>query len=248
MIYNVLNGDSLREIFPPSIPGELIVARECLIEGDLRGDNLEEFFRTRSDFISREYNTDPKEYGEGTFSEFNKILNTPADYELNLWFEDDLFCQTNLWFVCHLINTGSALQVFLIRPEDDLLYGFGGMDQEALVRAHESRIAIDKTNLKRFDALWLAYKKNDLTTMSSISNELKEVFPFVEKAVEAHIERHPVDGSLPRPQKALKEIMNELQTREFIPVFHAFHKRESIYGFGDLQVKKMMDKMLEEMP
>ena len=34
--------------------------------------------------------------------------------------------------------------------------------------------------------------------------------------------------------------MKELETEEFEPVFYEFCKRESIYGFGDLQVKKLI--------
>ncbi len=61
-------------------------------------------------------------------------------------------------------------------------------------------------------------------------------------AVEAHIARIPHKNDPGRPVKVILEIMNELKTEEFIPIFKEFSKRESIYGFGDLQVKTLVEK------
>jgi hypothetical protein len=37
--------------------------------------------------------------------------------------------------------------------------------------------------------------------------------------------------------------MNNLETNSFGEVFKEFNKRESIYGFGDLQVKRLFDEI-----
>ena len=47
-----------------------------------------------------------------------------------------------------------------------------------------------------------------------------------------------------RPIQSLITIMKELDTEEFGPVFREFNKRESIYGFGDLQVKRLFDEII----
>ena len=39
------------------------------------------------------------------------------------------------------------------------------------------------------------------------------------------------------------DVYNELETDEFGAVFREFSRRESIYGFGDLQVKKLLDQI-----
>ena len=53
MVYHVLNGDSLTERFlATGIQGEVVVARECLIEGDLNGDSISEFWLTRANYLS----------------------------------------------------------------------------------------------------------------------------------------------------------------------------------------------------
>lgn len=38
------------------------------------------------------------------------------------------------------------------------------------------------------------------------------------------------------------KIVEELNTKEFGSIYREFNRREAIYGFGDLQVKNMMDK------
>ena len=35
--YHILNGDSLKDVFPKEIYGTCIVARECLVDGDVSG-------------------------------------------------------------------------------------------------------------------------------------------------------------------------------------------------------------------
>ena len=79
--------------------------------------------------------------------------------------------------------------------------------------------------------------------MLKIATELESSYPFIYKALEAHISRFPTDGTLSKPRQSLIEIMNELNTREFGPVFREFSRREAIYGFGDLQVKRLLDDL-----
>ena len=73
--------------------------------------------------------------------------------------------------------------------------------------------------------------------------ELENKYPFILPAVEAHIERIVTTGNIGRPTQSLIAIMKELETEEFGPVFKEFNKRESIYGFGDLQVKRLFDEI-----
>ena len=51
MIYNILNGDALAHSFPDAkIEGDIIVVREALMDGDLSGDNLNDFWRSRAKY------------------------------------------------------------------------------------------------------------------------------------------------------------------------------------------------------
>src|SRR5690349_1245447 len=101
MVYHILNGDSMAYSFPDTkIEGEIIVVREALIDGDLSGDDLQVFWHSRAKHIG----LTEAEYQDKVANEFEKIINAPNDSEFNLWFEYDLFCQVNMWFVISLIN------------------------------------------------------------------------------------------------------------------------------------------------
>ena len=49
--FHILNGDALLERFPENIEGPKYIIRECLLEGRLEGETLEEFFENRAKFI-----------------------------------------------------------------------------------------------------------------------------------------------------------------------------------------------------
>ncbi|WP_375559956.1 DUF1835 domain-containing protein [Bernardetia sp. OM2101] len=242
--YHILNGDSLKEQFPKTIKGKIIIAREALVDGNVEGESLEEFYETRATFISSHYAGYSKEdYFEKTVSEFEKIQALPSEVAINLWFEDDLFCQVNFWFVVHLLNkNGQKNSIFLVRPKEHTQYGFGGLDESELISIYENRLSIGQNELHKIALLWEHYKNNDTEKLLQTAKELGENYAFILPAIDAHLQRFPTnEEKLGRPKTSLLQIMKDLDTKEFAPVFREFCKRESIYGLGDLQVKRLFD-------
>ena len=241
--YHILNGDSLKAQLPSSIEGEVIVARECLVDGSVKGNSLDELFATRARFISQAYGDYTQEqYYTDTVTEFQKILGIVDDAEINLWFEDDLFCQVNFWFVCNLMyQTNQQNPVYLIRPEKHTQYGFAGLNPEELETALANRIELKE--LDTIAGLWLLYQNKDNEQLRKAAVSLKPKYPFIIPAVMANIDRVPREGNPGRPIQAIVQIMNELRTEDFGTIFKEFCARESIYGFGDLQVKRLVDEI-----
>ena len=240
--YHVLNGDSLKQNFPKEIEGEIIVARECLVDGDVEGNDLDELFASRAKFLSQNYGGTELEYYEKSVPEFQKIASIDHDSDINLWFEDDLFCQVNFWFVAHLINKRTLnSSTYLVRPEVHNQYGFGGLSQSELISVYKKRTILN--DLDKIGGLWELFQKENSESLLNHAQELESSYPFILPAVEAHLERKPTNESVGRPTQVLIDIMKELDTEEFEPVFREFSKRETIYGFGDLQVKRLLDDM-----
>lgn len=239
-VYHILNGDALKSQFPiEALSGELIVARECLVDGDVSGETLEEFFATRAKTLVDLYGPLDQDYYEKVAPEINKTVSL-SEGEVNLWFEDDLFCQVNLWFVSSLVLKKDVL-VNLVRPTTSIQFGFGSMNQEELVSAFEQKTPITSEDLEHFASLWAAYQKRDSENLLHISNLLQPRFSFLPEAVKAQIERG--DENKPgRPEKTLLQIIEEVGPN-FKLVFPEFCKREAIYGFGDLQVKRLFDQL-----
>lgn len=241
--YHILNGDALHQQFPKNIEGEIIIARECLVDGNVKGKDLNELFDTRAKFLSQNYGGTEQDYYDKAASEFQKINTIDNHSTINLWFEDDLFCQVNFWFITHLLTKITRNNtVYLIRPTLHTQYGFGGLNESELMSIYKNKIAL--TELDKIASLWESYQNDDTKNLMDQALELEKKYPFILPAVKAHIQRIPTNGNLGRPTESLMAIMKELKTEDFGTVFKEFNKRENIYGFGDLQVKRLYDKII----
>lgn len=233
--YHILNGDALAHQLPPDIKGERIIMRECLIDFLFGEWHDKDFFEERARYLSEIYEEiDAHDYHEKCVPEFEKMANIPADIPVNFWFEDDLFCQTNLWFVIYfLLKNEKTNPLFLIRPDDNLLYGFGGLSELELSDIYQQKTRIIQPEL--FADLWQYYASDDKEKLQQIAEQINPTFPFVAAAVTARID-YPH-----RPMATLKSIMNVSSSGDFDVIFKLFSEREAIYGLGDLQVRRMME-------
>ncbi len=249
MTYHILNGDSLAHSFPDAkIEGQVIVAREALIDGDLSGNDLQAFWKSRA----RHMGLTEAEYYDKVGSEFEKILNAPNDSEFNLWFEYDLFCQVNMWFVLSIINGLPARKkvyvvytCYLDRNSKHFWNGFGPADSSQLQVCFRDRIVLSNADLQFGDELWNAYRDNNFGELSRLSKNQSRAFPYLQEVVKAHIDRYPKDGTNGRPEKVIEDITKSLSA-DFHTVLKEFWKRESIYGFGDTQLKHLYDKVMHD--
>jgi hypothetical protein len=247
MIYNILNGDALAHSFPDAeIEGDIIVVREALIDGDLSGDNLNDFWLSRAKFLE----LTEAEYHNGVAKEFEKIINASDNTEFNLWFEYDLFCQVNMWFVISIINSLSIKKKvyavytsYLDRNDKRFWNGFGKATSSDLKICFADRILLNENDLQFGQDLWTAYKSADFEELMHLAKNQSPAFPYLQEVVEAHVERFPKDGTKGRPERVLEEITKNIST-DFHQVFEEFWSRESIYGFGDTQLKKLYDRVM----
>lgn len=242
--YHILNGDALADRFPSEITGEIIVIRECLIEGPFRAKSLDELIDLRSDFLKNEYHIPKADYIKKSATEFKRIQEIPLSSEINLWFEDDLFCQINLWYTLSLLQPHfGKSKIYLVRPTEESPYGFGHYDQCAIVSLFKNRLPIRHAEL--FEDLWNFYQHDEYSEIVRLAKKYSLDYPFLLPAIEAHIDRIPTNESQGRPMETLKSIIKEYDTNDFSTIFTAFSQREGIYGFGDLQVKRMLDLLLQ---
>lgn len=248
MKYHILNGDSLAYSFPAAnIEGEHIVIRECLIDGDLSGTNLNEFWKTRCQYLC----LSKTEYHHAVVEEFEKIMNAPDPSEFNLWFEYDLFCQVNMWFVLSIIdNLPISKKVFAVytvnldKTSQHFWNGFGQANSNDLNNCFAKKIPFSMDDVKLGHSLWDAYKSANLETLTELSKVPSKAFPFLQEVIKAHVDRFPIDGTKGRPEKVIEEITKYI-SNDFQIVFKEFWKRESIYGFGDTQLKNLYDSVMK---
>lgn len=249
-IYHILNGDCLADqLRQTKINKNFIVCRECLIDGNLDADNIADFWTMRAKFIANTYNTSTEEYFSKTVRELEKLNNLPDNSEVCLWFENDLFCQTNMWFVISILLNNPTLKIFRIFPtiqnNADTWKGFGIANAEKLEQAYYSKVLFKLNDVELGKNLWTAYQNGNLNKLKELSKKKSNCFKYLEEVCNAQIERFTLDGTLGRPDKLIKEIIDTKST-EFEVVFYAFLDREGIYGFGDLQIKNIYKKLINK--
>lgn len=248
MVYHILNGDSLADTFPDTgIEGDPVVVREALIDGDLSGGNLQDFWRSRAKYIG----LTESEYHSRVAKEFEKILNAPTDSEFNLWFEYDLFCQVNMWFVISLINSlrirkkvFAVYTSYLDKASKHFWNGFGPANADELRICYADRISLSEADVHLGQDLWEAYKDGDLATLTNLSRNQSLAFPYLKEVVDAHVDRFSKGGTRGRPERIIEDIIQNIST-DFNDVFKEFWRRESIYGFGDTQIRSLYDRVMQ---
>ncbi|HEX8531199.1 MAG TPA: hypothetical protein VF646_14305 [Cytophagales bacterium] len=250
MIYHILNGDALAGKFPgEALEGERIVFRECLVEGPLDGETPAAFWETRARFIGETYGETRNGYEARVVAQVEQVKGLPGGAEVNLWFEHDLFCQVNTWFLLSLLEE-SAVNLLINRvmpqaePGADVWQGFGPADGERLIAAYWNRVPLTRADRALGKDLWEAYRRHDLQRLETLAARETGRFPYLREVVRAHAERYPAAGQKSRPVAVLEDIVRT-GTTGFPAIFREFFRREGIYGFGDSQVKRLLPEIAE---
>ncbi|OOG78128.1 DUF1835 domain-containing protein [Algoriphagus sp. A40] len=244
MIFHILNGDALAEIFPKSIPGERIIFRECLIDGPVNPTPTQELWQVRAEFIQQNYSGGEKvDYRKNSYEEILKIKFIPSGAKIYLWFEEDLFCQVNLWFILNYLKDHHA-EVFLVLPYPDSPYHFSELKESELVDSYDTKAhALNVKEMEILARIWIHFQKEEVYEAHKIASVFQERFPFLKLAVEAWRDMIPFGDFLGKPKTVLTEIIKKSSSNDFGTIFKEFQKQLPEYGFGDLQVKRMCGEL-----
>jgi hypothetical protein len=243
----LLNGDYLAEqLNGAELPLEQIIFREALVSGPLGGATWEEFWETRVRFLTQNYGATAQEVQEKTVTELEKIRRLADGVELSLWFEADLFCQVNLWFVVNLLSESPNIKIYRVFPPEssqaNKWRGFGDASAAALAQAYESKVPFNSSDLALGKNLWEAYRLGDGAQLAALSKSVSPCFRHLEEVCQAQLDRISADPRKRRPEKVILELL-VMGITDFDILFSQFSEREGIYGFGDLQVRELLDSI-----
>jgi hypothetical protein len=243
---HILAGDCLVAPFQDSgIEGAIIINRECLIDGPVGSKELREFWQIRADYIKTTYGEAKAHYYKRVAGEYEKILNLSAEEDLYLWFEFDLFCQINMWFVLSLLAQTAIRNIHRVSPtvrmERHLWAGFGNLTTADFKECFENSVEFTEKDILIGARLWDAYQSGDLKGLAELSNMVSACFPYLREVCDAEIERKK-NG---RPETTLRRIMKNGFT-DFNEIFAKFRAEEGIYGFGDWQVRTLYEKLMAD--
>lgn len=240
MIYHILPGDAqVAEFGKAAIDGRVIVCREALIAGPVGAESIDEFWKERARFILTEYGEDEILYYEKVADELNLLTEIEPEDEVNLWFEYELFCSVNMWFCLSLLRETGAT-VYRVEPlgldECDRWDGFGKMEADDLKACFELRTGFTDEEIETGAMLWDAYRHGEHSDLRSLARKSLPCFPHLKEVAAAAFEQEI------RPLETLKAIKAGGET-DFDKIFSEFKKRDGVYGYGDLQVQRLLDQL-----
>ncbi len=245
MVVHVLNGDALAQQLMGTYQ-PFIVMRECLIEGPLYPECNNQFWKQRTDYFIQQFQTEEEIYKVRVIDELDRLFRCPPGTRFHLWFEFDLFCQLNMWFLVDcLVKNYENPVIYWTRPIHRKWSGFGSMSLQDLSKAFDDKLKLKKEEQGLICNLWQNYLDQ---SMDYFSNLLKEDIPFlydIDESIRALINLLPGEG-LNLPLRKLKTILQESHHPSFGEIFKRFSKELGVYGYGDLQVKHMIDQLQQE--
>lgn len=237
--YHILNGEALHSQLASVLREPMFSFNECLIEGPVSEMSSDEFFKRRLGYLVREYGDEVfRRYAElnNSLSGLNRLT---AGESLYLWFEEDLFCQTNFWFVAYyLVHIEAPCTVFWVKPRSLSRYGFGGYAPSELAALYAEAVPID---IEKIAPLWGAYAGGDFELLRRNALELGTISEHVVPAIDALVESKPKSG-VGRPLATMINILKMNPEQSFAEAFSAFQEREPVYGYGDVQVKRLFNE------
>src|SRR6266850_2416808 len=239
---HIHNGDSSANTAKQSsLPGEHYAWRESLITGPTPAGVIgNEWRRVRAQHLSEAYGADLQECERGLLAQEKKLSSFEEHEEVVLWFEHDLFCQTNLLYLLNWFaqeDTGSTkLSLICIGefPGKENFRGLGELNAEQMASLFPARQQVTSAQLKLAELAWQAYCSPDPAEIEKVA-QTADLLPFLEQALRAHLRRFPSTknglGSI--ENKGLELIHGGSKT--FMDLFPRFGDAEPVYGLGDAQ-------------
>ncbi len=240
---HILDGDSsANTLRQSSVEGDIISCREALVAGPAPASvEGEEWLQVRARHLSSYYGVPLSECEQGLRDQEIALASYPEHDEVVLWFEHDLFCETNLlyllnWFASRELGT-TKLSLICIGgfPGIAKFRGLGQLNAEQLVSLFPSRHEVSSGELKLATAGWAAYRSPDPTEIEKLLEGDTSAMPFLRPALEAHLRRFPsmLNGLGGIENTALRLIQSGVKKSTLL--FPAFFDAEPAFGLGDFQ-------------
>jgi hypothetical protein len=187
------------------VPGEHLPWREALVEGPVALQR-QRLAPLRRDYLARRYGERAQSYDR----DFTRVLDAidSNGSDLTLWFDDDLFCQVNLWFLVHELSARAKQRVTLRGKP---------LSRQALRAGSDA---------------WIAYCSSDARSVE------REILANASVAVplRLHLTRYPsTRNGLGAIEQRILELAADGATT-FKDLFRQFHGSMPEFGFGDEQV------------
>ena len=142
-----------------------------------------------------------------------------------------------MWFCLSLLQNSGAY-IYRVPPtyltQENRWNGFGGVNSDDLRRCFDERIKLSGNDIQLGTDLWNVFRTKDRESLVRLTSHPLPSFPYLNEVGVAAAELDSL------PPKIIGEIKSE-GINNFNEIFLEFRRRAGVFGFGDLQVKSVME-------
>lgn len=246
---HITNGDSLNNwLLTLQMEGSFAVWREMLCEGKTTQTlDKQNFIDTRKAFFTAAYGLGTNDYEDKFISQLEIIKNCNNYDEIILWFEYDLFCHINMMAcISYLLQQQCSTPIYLVCSghikEETKLKGLSELSEAQLLDHFKERVLLTSQDVQLANQIWKLYCEDDHTLLQPELVKEDSNFIYLQSCIQAHKQRFPDHQSGVNVLEAivLKTIKEQHLSSER-QLCGLILKNQEYYGFGDMQVFKIIE-------
>ncbi len=248
---HITNGDSLNDwLLTLQIEGDFAVWREMLSDGKtIYTVANQNFIDTRKTFLTTVYDIETNDYEDKFVSQLEIIKDCHQYDEIILWFEYDLFCHMNMIAcISYLLQQKCTTPTYLVCSGrikgETTLKGLSELSESQL-RAHfKERVLLMSQDIQLADHIWKLYCEDDHTLLQPNLVKEESNFNYLQSCIQAHKQRFPDHQSgLNKLEAQILKTIKEQQVSSERQLCGLILKNQGYYGFGDMQVFKIIEHL-----
>ena len=250
-LLHITNGDSFTErLNKLNLKGDVITWREMLCEGKtLTNVGSESFWKTRFEFLNKNYKVSKSWFIEKTLKEYRSLCNHKQQDHIVLWFEYDLFCQINMlavisWLLTHRKHAEISLVCSGKEDDTDKLYSLNELSDEQLLNMYKNRVVLNQDDIEYADYVWQLYCSNNPIRLENLTDFENYHFDYLGDAIKTHLKRFPsIANGLNEMENNILRVGLDQKPKSKTDFLNTVLKNQGNLGFGDTQYQRAFQRL-----
>jgi len=250
-LLHITNGDSFTDRLKKlPLKGDIITWREMLCEGKtLSNVGSESFWKTRFEFLNKNYRISKSWFVEKTLKEYRSLCNHKQQDQIVLWFEYDLFCQINMLAVLSWLKTyrrHAEISLVCSGKEDDTekLYTLNELSDEKILELYKNRTVLSQDDIEYADYVWQLYCSDNPMRLENLMDYDNFQFDYLSEAIKAHLQRFPsIKNGLNAIEDNILQVALSEKPKSKREFMGKILSQQGRYGFGDSQYERLITNL-----
>ncbi len=250
-LLHITNGDSFTaRLQKLPLTGDIITWREMLCEGKtLCNVGSESFWKTRFEFLNKNYKVSKSWFVEKTLKEYRSLCNHKQQDQIVLWFEYDLFCQINMlavisWLKTHRRHAQISLVCSGKQDDTDKMYVLNELSDEQLEHLYENKVVLTQDDIEYADYVWQLYCSDNPIRLENLGDFGNYSYTYLHDALKVHLERFPsIKNGLNAIENRVLQVgatQKPKSKREFLGQLLS---QGNTVGYGDTQYDRIIGNL-----